>query len=197
LLFYGCKLLAPVQACAATLLTVSTVILAEVLRCFGDFGGCLGGQCSDALNAMRNRRGDAAFAPSALGSFTRVQCVQLLARLEAHRLAGSDADLGAGAGIAADTGFAGADTEDAESAQFNAFAGGESLFETLEDRIHRSFRLGAGEAGTLNYMMDDVLFNQWGNLVGPTEMTVLRSAGLMLQVLKGLWNKRNRHRGFL
>ena len=34
----------------------------------------------------------------------------------------------------------------------------------LEDRIHRGFRLGAGQARTLDYMMDDVLLNQWGNL---------------------------------
>ena len=54
-----------------------------------------------------------------------LQRVQFLAGLEAHRLAGGDADLGAGAGIAADAGFAGADAEDAKAAQFDALAGGQ------------------------------------------------------------------------
>jgi hypothetical protein len=31
--------------------------------------------------------------------------------------------------------------------------------------------------------MDDVLLNQWGNLVGATELTVLRPATVMLQNL--------------
>jgi hypothetical protein len=37
-------------------------------------------------------------------------------------------------------------------------------------------------------MMDDVLLNQWSTLVGLTEMTVLRPAGLMLQILQELRN---------
>jgi hypothetical protein len=37
-------------------------------------------------------------------------------------------------------------------------------------------------------MMDDVLLNQRGNLAGATGMTVLRPEGLMLQVLRRLWN---------
>src|SRR5271157_225334 len=117
-----------------------------------------------------------------------LQYVQFLARLEAHRLAGIDADLGAGAGIAADAGFAGADAENAESAQFDALAGGKSLLEALENRIHRGLCLGARQARALDYMMDDVLLNQWGTLVGLTEMTVLRPAGLMLQILLELRN---------
>ena len=103
--------------------------------------------------------------------------MQFLARFEAHGLAGGDADLGAGSGIAADAGFAGADAEDAKSAQFDALAGGQSLLQTLEDRIHRGLCLGAGQARALDYMMDDVLLNQWGNLAGATGMTVLRPTG--------------------
>jgi hypothetical protein len=103
-----------------------------------------------------------------LGGSARFKCVQLFARLETYGLAGSNADLGTGAGIAADPGFAGADTENAKSTQFDAFAGCQSLFQALEDRIHRSFRLGARQARALNYVMDDVLFNQWGNLAGAT-----------------------------
>jgi hypothetical protein len=94
--------------------------------------------------------------------------VQFLARLEAHRLAGCDADLGAGTGIAADSGFAGADAEHTKSAQFDALAGSQSLLKALEDRIHSRLRLGAWKPGALDYVMDDVLFNQRGNLAGAT-----------------------------
>jgi hypothetical protein len=90
--------------------------------------------------------------------------MQFLAGLEAHSLAGRDADLSACAGIAADAGFAGADAEDAKPAQLDAFARGESLFEAFEDAIDGCLGLGAGQARTLNHMMDDVLLNQWGNL---------------------------------
>ena len=114
--------------------------------------------------------------------------MQFLARFEAYSLAGGDANLGAGSRIAADPGLAGAHTEDAKPAQFDALTGGESLFEALENRIHRSFCLAAGEACALDYMMDDVLLNQWGNLAGATGMTVLRPTEMMLQVLCRLGN---------
>jgi len=114
--------------------------------------------------------------------------MQFLARFKAHRLAGGNADLGAGSGIAANAGFAGADAEDAKSAQFDALAGGQSLLEALEYRIHRGLCLGTGQARALDYMMDDVLLNQWSNLTGATGLTVLRLTGLMLQVLLRLWN---------
>ena len=94
--------------------------------------------------------------------------MQFLARLEANRLAGGDADFGPGARIAPDSGLACADTEYTKAAQLNTLTGSKSLFQALEDRINRGLRLGAGKAGTLDHMMDDVLLNQWGNLVGPS-----------------------------
>jgi hypothetical protein len=100
--------------------------------------------------------------------------MQFLAWLEAHGFAGGDAYLGAGSGIAPDASLAGADAENAKSAQFNALSGGESLLQALKDRIHRGLCLGARQARALDYLMDDVLFNQRGNLVGTTELTVLR-----------------------
>jgi hypothetical protein len=118
--------------------------------------------------------------------------MQFFARFEAHGFAGGDADFGAGAGIAADTGFSGADAENAKSAQFDALAGGKSLLEALENRIHRSLCLGARQAGALDYMMHDVLFNQRGNLAGATELNVLRPTLPMLQVLRRLGNNRMR-----
>src|ERR1700739_1739940 len=50
---------------------------------------------------------------------TILQRVQLFARLEADGLAGCDADLRPGAGIAANAGLARADAEDAKAAQFD------------------------------------------------------------------------------
>jgi hypothetical protein len=94
--------------------------------------------------------------------------MEFFARFEANGFAWSYADLGAGAWIATDSGFAGADAEDAKSAQFDAFAGGKSLLQALKNRIHRGFCLGPRQSRALDYMMDDVLLNQWGNLAGPT-----------------------------
>jgi hypothetical protein len=97
--------------------------------------------------------------------------MQLLAWFKPHRFAWSDTDLGACSGIAANTGFAGADAEYAKSAQFDALSGGEGLLQALEDRIHRGFCLDAWQARALDYMMDDVLLNQWGNLTGKFDCT--------------------------
>jgi hypothetical protein len=99
--------------------------------------------------------------------------VQLLSRFEADGFAGCDADLGAGTGIAANACFARADAENAKSAQFDALTGGQSLLQALEDRIHRGFCLDAGQARALDYMMDDVLLNQWGNLTGKYDFTTI------------------------
>jgi hypothetical protein len=115
--------------------------------------------------------------------------MQFFAWLETDCFPRGYADLGTGAGIAADTGFTRADAENAKSAQFDALAGGQSLLEALKDRIHRGFCLGARQAGALDYMMDDVLLNQWNTLAGATGLTVLRLTELMLQVLFGLWNE--------
>src|ERR1039458_9332226 len=94
--------------------------------------------------------------------------MQFLAGFEAHGLSWGDADLGSGSRIAANACFAGADAENAKSAQFDALAGRQGLLEALEDRIHRSFCLGARQARALDYVMDDVLFNQRGILAGAT-----------------------------
>jgi hypothetical protein len=109
--------------------------------------------------------------------------MQFFARFEAHGFTRGYADFGTGAGIAADTGFAGTDAENAETAEFDALAGGEGLFEALEDRIHRCLCLRPRQACALDYMMDDVLFDQRGDLAGATGLNVLRLTVLMLQVL--------------
>ena len=106
-----------------------------------------------------------------------VDGVQFLAGLEADRFAGRDADLGSCAGIAADSGFAGADAEDAKPAQFDALTGCQSLLEALEDRIHCGFGLGARQTRALDDVMDDVLLNQWGNLACATGIDFTTSSG--------------------
>jgi len=119
------------------------------------------------------------------------QRMQFLARLESNGLSGGDADLGSGAWVSADAGFAGADAEDAEAAQLNALTGSQGLLEALEDSIHRGFRLGAGQARALNHMMDDVLLNQWGTLVRETGLAEIRPMQVIVQVLYRMWNRGN------
>jgi hypothetical protein len=114
--------------------------------------------------------------------------MKFLARFETNRFARGYADFGTGAGIAADTGFAGANAENAKTAEFDALACGQGLLQALEDRIHSGLRLGARQARALDYVMDDVLFNQRGNLAGRLEKNVLRLTLLMLQVLAPLGN---------
>ena len=139
------------------------------------------------LAFYRGKVGEAP-APSAFWRGGRFQGMKFLARFKADSFSRSDAHLGAGARITADACFAGADAENAKSAQFNALTGGQGLLEALENGIHRSLRLGPRKAGALDYMMDDVLLNQRGNLAGATGMTVLRPECLMLQVSRSLWN---------
>jgi len=87
--------------------------------------------------------------------------VEIFAGLEAHSTAWSNAYLGSGAGIAAYSGFAWADVEDAETAQFDAVPVGKRLLEALKDGFDGSLGFNAGQSGTLNYLMYDVLLNQW------------------------------------
>ncbi len=92
-----------------------------------------------------------------------VEEVKFFAGLEANRLAGSDADLGAGPGIAADAGLAGLDGEDAESPKFNAFAGDKGLLHALEDGIDGRLCLGPRESGTFNDSLNEILLDQGGS----------------------------------
>ncbi len=92
------------------------------------------------------------------------ESVQFLTRFEANGFAWRNVHFSAGAGIAADAGFAGADAEDAESAKFDALACCQSLLEAFEDRVHRRFSLGARQARALDHVMNNILLDQWSNL---------------------------------
>lgn len=114
--------------------------------------------------------------------------MQFLARLKPHGFSRSDAYFGSCAWIATDAGLAGANAEDAKSAQFDALASRQRLFEAFEDRVDGRFGLGTRQTRALDYVMDDVLFNQWGNLADATLKTVLLFTGQMLQILARIWN---------
>lgn len=86
--------------------------------------------------------------------------VQFFSGLEAYRFARSDADFAAGPGIAADTGFSWSDAKNAKATQLNPVAGCHSLFQSVKDTIHGCLCFDAGQSGTLNHLMNDVLFNQ-------------------------------------
>jgi len=87
--------------------------------------------------------------------------VQVLAGFEANGAAGSNADLSASARIASNSGFAGSDVEDAEAAQLDAVAARECPLEAFKNGFDGGLGFYAGQSGTLNYLMYDVLLNQW------------------------------------
>ena len=89
------------------------------------------------------------------------EVVEVFAGLEPYGFSGGDADFCPGARVASDAGFTRADVEDSESAQLNAVAGGESLLQAFKDGFDGGFGFDAGQSGTLDYLMYDVLLNQW------------------------------------
>ena len=89
-----------------------------------------------------------------------IEGMQFFSGFEANRLAGGNADLGAGSRVAADASFAGTDAEDAETAQFNAVACSQGILEALEDRIHSCLSLGSRQACPLDHVMDNILLDQ-------------------------------------
>jgi len=89
-----------------------------------------------------------------------IQSVEFLAWLEADGFARRNAHFRAGPWVAADSGLARANAENAETTQFDAVAGGKSLLEAFENGVHGGFRFGAGQPGPLNDVMDNILFDQ-------------------------------------
>ncbi|HUY81059.1 MAG TPA: hypothetical protein VMU92_04995 [Acidobacteriaceae bacterium] len=89
------------------------------------------------------------------------EIVKVFAGLEPHSFSGGDANFCPSARVPPDAGFTRTDVEDSESAQFNAVAGSESLLEAFKDGFDGGFCFDAGQPGTLDYLMYDVLLNQW------------------------------------
>ena len=86
--------------------------------------------------------------------------MELFAGFEADGLAWGDADFCASSGIAADSGLARSNTEDAESAQFDAVARSQGQLEPFEYGVHGSFRLGPRQACPLDDVMHNILLDQ-------------------------------------
>jgi hypothetical protein len=94
--------------------------------------------------------------------------MQFFAGLEAHGLPRCNADLGAGAGIASDAGFARANAEYTKTAQLNALTSCQGFFQAFKHSVDCRFGLGAGQACALDHMVHDVLFNQSDHLASAT-----------------------------
>ena len=86
--------------------------------------------------------------------------MEFLAWFEADGSSRGDVDFGSGAWIASDSGLSGSDGEDAEAAEFDSFALGESFFQRFNDAVNSGLRLGAWQACSLNHVVDDVLLDQ-------------------------------------
>jgi hypothetical protein len=87
--------------------------------------------------------------------------MKIFARFEAHGAAWSDADFGSRARVAANAGFAWTDVEYAKAAELDAVSFGKRPFQTFENGFDGGLGFDAGQSGTLNYLMYDVLLNQW------------------------------------
>jgi hypothetical protein len=85
--------------------------------------------------------------------------LQFLARLEAHSLAGRDANFLARARIPSDPRLARADIEHAKAAQLNAFSLAKRALHGFEDGFDSLFRLCAGHSGLVYYRVYNVELN--------------------------------------
>jgi hypothetical protein len=90
----------------------------------------------------------------------RIEQVKFFSWLETNSLPRRDGHFCAGSRIAADPGFAGTNIEHPKSPEFNAIARSKCFFQTFEDRINSRLRFVARQARLVDYLMDNVLFNQ-------------------------------------
>ncbi len=96
------------------------------------------------------------------GARLDLQRLEFLSRLEPDRLSRWDAHLLAGAGVAANPGFARLDVEDAESAQFDSLAASEGVLHGLENGFDRLFGSGPGNIRLLDDGVNNVEFDHSG-----------------------------------
>lgn len=90
-----------------------------------------------------------------------IERVEIFARFEANGAARRNADFCPGARVAPDTGFSRPHVEHAEAAQLDTISVRQRALQALEDGFDSSLGFYAGQSGTLNYLMYDVLLNQW------------------------------------
>jgi hypothetical protein len=91
--------------------------------------------------------------------FCGFNALEFFAWFEADSFAGRDADFFAGAGVAADAGFAGLYAEDAEAAEFDTLAAAESLLERFENGFDGLFGFGAADESLGHNRIHDVQLN--------------------------------------
>lgn len=87
--------------------------------------------------------------------------MEVFAGLEADGASRRDADFGSGARIAAYSGFARPDIEDSKTAELDAVSFCKRPFKAFKNGFDGGLGFDAGQTGTLNYLMYDVLLNQW------------------------------------
>jgi hypothetical protein len=85
--------------------------------------------------------------------------LKVFAGLEPYSAARRNGHFGPGSGISSDAGFAGAHIEDAEAAEFDALAPRQGSLQGIEDRVYGDFGLASRKAGSLNHLLNNVLFN--------------------------------------
>jgi hypothetical protein len=104
--------------------------------------------------------------PVSLG--LRVQNVQFLAWLEAHRATRRNRNLGPRPRISSDPRFPGPHVEYAKATQFYALTFRQRMLQTFEDRIHGMLGLVARQAGTFNHSMNYVLLDHFSTSMDST-----------------------------
>ena len=86
----------------------------------------------------------------------RLDGLQVLAGLEPNGLAGWDGNLFPRPGVAADSGLARFDIEDAESPKLNPIVALKRALHRIEHGVNGSLGLASGNSGPLHDMVDDV-----------------------------------------
>jgi hypothetical protein len=97
-----------------------------------------------------------------LGDGVVFETLQFLAGLEANSFSGRNADLFAGARIAANAGLARLDAEDAELAKFDALTAPHSVFEGFEDSFDGLFGFGTADVCLRNHSVYDIKLDHAG-----------------------------------
>src|SRR5947199_5238562 len=130
--------------------------------------------------------GDSGRLPSLIGSPAQEsEILEVLARLEADRLAGRDRHLDTGLGIAADALLAVADLEDAEAAELDALAVAERALHGFDDGIDGLRRLHPGHIRDFRDAVDDVRLDHCGSETGASLKRVWWSVN-KTEILLGL-----------
>jgi hypothetical protein len=87
--------------------------------------------------------------------------LQVLAWLEAHRLAGRDVDFRTGSGIPSNAGLPWLDGEYAKASQFNPIVGFEGVFHAIKDGVYSLLCFRLAYTRSLYDLIDEIEFDHW------------------------------------